>query len=128
MQAAKERLGLIALAPMATALGQGSVRRFEYGVGGEGVADAWWLWLELYQQMACKPQLQAVPWGFVQTSTCEQHKGSLQLHAETKALTVLLSDGALADLSYASRLSSPTPICRYLACGRRKPPPQFGAS
>merc|ERR1712118_43969 len=43
--------------------------------------------------MAYKPQLQVVPWGFVQKSTREQQEGSLQQHAEKKAFAVLLSHG-----------------------------------
>ena len=94
-----DRLGLIALAPMATALMQGSLRHYEYGVGGEGDADARQLWSELFQQMAYKPQLQAVPWGLVQNSTCEQQEESLKMHAEKKALAVLLSNNGMDELS-----------------------------
>ena len=45
--------------------------------------------------MAYKPELQAVPWGFMQRSnvTREQQEGSLQQHAEKKAFSVLLSHG-----------------------------------
>ena len=43
--------------------------------------------------MAYKPQLQVLPWGFVQGSTRDQHEGSLQQHAEKKALAFLLSHG-----------------------------------
>ena len=43
--------------------------------------------------MSYKPQLQAVPWAYAQGSTREQQEGSLQLHAEKKALAVLLSSG-----------------------------------
>ena len=74
VQAAIDRLGMIALAPIATALVQGSMRLYEYGVVGEGVADAQQHWLELRQQMAYKPQLQALPWGFVQRSSCGQQE------------------------------------------------------
>merc|ERR1712193_524104 len=35
----------------------------------------------------------AVPWGFVQNSTPKQQEESLQLHAEKKALAMLLSHG-----------------------------------
>ena len=41
--------------------------------------------------MAYKPQLQALPWVFVQRSTHKQQEGSLQLHAEKKALAALHS-------------------------------------
>ena len=93
VQAVIDRLGFIALVPLATALMQGSLRHYEYGVGGEGDADARQLCLELCQQMVYKPQLQAVPWGFLQRSRREQQDVSLQLHAEKKALAVLLSHG-----------------------------------
>merc|ERR1711869_31024 len=43
--------------------------------------------------MSYKPQLQAVPWGLVQNSTRKQQEQSLQLHAEQKALAILLSHG-----------------------------------
>ena len=43
--------------------------------------------------MPYKPLLQAVPWGFVQNSTREQQEESLQLHAEKKALAILLAHG-----------------------------------
>ena len=50
--------------------------------------------------MAYKPQLQVLPWGFVQGSTREQHEGSLQQHAEKKAFAVLLShDGSQPSVS-----------------------------
>ena len=62
-----ERLGLIALAPLASALVQGSVHWYENGACGEGVADAQQFWLKLRQQMSYKPQLQALPWAFVQS-------------------------------------------------------------
>ena len=47
VQASVDRLGLIALAPLATARVQGSLRRYENGVAGEGVADARQLWVKL---------------------------------------------------------------------------------
>ena len=93
VQAMVEQLGLIALAPLATVVVQGSVRWYKYGLGGEGVADAQQLWLELRQQTAYKPRLQALPWVFAQRSTCEQQEGLLQLYVETKLLTMLLSYG-----------------------------------
>ena len=93
VQAAMERLGIIALPPVATALVQGSFRRYQYGVEGMGIVDAWQLWLELQQCMAYKPQLQALPWGFAQKSTREQQERSLHQHAEKKAFAVLLSHG-----------------------------------
>ena len=71
VEAARERLGVIALAAMATALVQGSVRHYVNGGGGEGIADTQQLWLELCQLMGYKPQLQALPWGFGQSSTQE---------------------------------------------------------
>ena len=55
VQAALDRLGLIALAPVATAIVQGSLQQYQYGAGGEGVADAQQLCLELRQQMAYEP-------------------------------------------------------------------------
>ena len=47
VQAALDRLGLTALAPVATAVVQGSLRQYQYGNVGEGVVDARQLWLEL---------------------------------------------------------------------------------
>ena len=93
VQAAAERLSLISLVPMATALVQGSFEQYQYGVGGEGVADTQQLWLELRWQMAYKPQVQALPWIFMRRNTCEQQEGLLQLHAKKKLLAVLLSRG-----------------------------------
>ena len=91
VQAAMDRLGLIALAPVATAVVQGSLRQYQNGNVGEGVVDARQLWLELRQQKPYKPQLQALPWVFLQNSTREQQEESLKLHAEKKALARLLS-------------------------------------
>ena len=93
VQAAMNRLGMIALAAIATARVQGSWWRYQNGVEGMGVAEAWQFWLELEHGMAYKPQLQVLPWAFVQMSTREQQEGSLQQHAEKKALAVLLSHG-----------------------------------
>ena len=81
-----DRLNLIMLAPEATVSVQGSERRYENGVAGEGVTDARTLWLKLRQRTAYTPQLQALPWAFVQNSTLEQQQLSLQLHAEKKAI------------------------------------------
>ena len=67
------------------------MRQYTNGADGEGVADARWLGLRLQQQTAYKPQLYALPWAFVQSSTLAQQESSLQLHAEKKALAVLLS-------------------------------------
>eukprot|EP00747_Dinoflagellata_sp_TGD_P136692 gnl/TRDRNA2_/TRDRNA2_175586_c2_seq11.p1 gnl/TRDRNA2_/TRDRNA2_175586_c2~~gnl/TRDRNA2_/TRDRNA2_175586_c2_seq11.p1 ORF type:complete len:227 (+),score=41.94 gnl/TRDRNA2_/TRDRNA2_175586_c2_seq11:49-729(+) len=91
VQGAVDRLGLTALAPEAVTLVRGSERRYENGVGGEGVTDARQLWLKLHQETAYKPQLQALPWAFVQSRTQAEQEGSLQLHAEKKALAVLLA-------------------------------------
>ena len=93
VQAAAERLSLISLAPMATALAQGLFAQYQYGVDGEFVADTQQLWLELRQQMTYKPQVQALPWIFVWRNRCKQQEGLLQLHAEKKLLAVLLSRG-----------------------------------
>ena len=49
VQAVAERLSSISLVPMATALVQGLFERYQYGVGGEGVADTQRLWLGLRQ-------------------------------------------------------------------------------
>ena len=72
VQAAMDRLGLVALAPAAMALVQGSSQQYQSGDSGEGATDARELCLELRQQMAYKPKLQAVPWGLVQNGTFEQ--------------------------------------------------------
>ena len=93
VQAAAERLSLISLVPMATVLVQDLFAQYQYGVGGEGVADSQQLWLELRRQMAYKPQVQALPWIFMRRNTCEQQEGLLQLHAKKKLLAVLLSRG-----------------------------------
>merc|ERR1712139_59673 len=88
-----DRYNLIALAPEATVSVQGSEHRYENGVVGEGVTDARTLWLKLRQGTAYTPQLQALPWAFVQISTLEQQELSLQLHAEKKALAILFAHG-----------------------------------
>ena len=90
VQAAMDRLGLIALAPVATVVVQGSLREYQYGNVGEGVVDARQFWLELHRHKPYKPQLQVVPWGFAKNSTRKQQEESLKLHAEKKALAVLL--------------------------------------
>ena len=69
LQTAVERLGLIALAPMATM--QGAVRPYENGVSGEGVTDVQQLWLKLHRRTTYTPQLQVLPWAFVQISMRE---------------------------------------------------------
>lgn len=89
IQASVERLGIIALAPRATAVVQGLARQFENGGSGEGVVDARQLWSELHY----RPQLQALPWAFLQRSSREEQERMLQQHAEKKALTVLVSHG-----------------------------------
>ena len=93
VQAAVDRLGLIALAPLAVALVQGSERTYDNRAAGEGAADARILWLKLRQLTAYTAQVQALPWNFVQHSSLEEQEGSLQLHAEKKALAVLLAQG-----------------------------------
>eukprot|EP00747_Dinoflagellata_sp_TGD_P128750 gnl/TRDRNA2_/TRDRNA2_174592_c9_seq16.p1 gnl/TRDRNA2_/TRDRNA2_174592_c9~~gnl/TRDRNA2_/TRDRNA2_174592_c9_seq16.p1 ORF type:complete len:272 (+),score=53.05 gnl/TRDRNA2_/TRDRNA2_174592_c9_seq16:200-1015(+) len=94
VQAAVDRLGLIALAPAATMLVQGSERVYENGVSGEGVDDVEELWKQVRQLTRYTPQVQALPWAFVRKSTVVQQQNSLQLHAEKKALTVLLACAA----------------------------------
>lgn len=79
LRVAVERLSLIALAPMAMAIMQSAVRPCENGVLGEGVSDAWRLWLELHHQTAYTPQRQALAWVILEKSTREQQEGSLQL-------------------------------------------------
>ena len=83
MQAAIDRLGLIALAPVATAVVQGSLRQYQNGNVGEGVVDARKLWSKLRQRKPYKPQLEE----------------SLKLHAEKKALAMLLSNNVEDELS-----------------------------
>ena len=56
--AAVERLRLIPVVPLATALAQGSEQSYKNSDSGEGVADARQPWLELRQQMANKAQLE----------------------------------------------------------------------
>ena len=76
VQAAIDRLGLIALAPVATAVVHGSLRQYQNGNMGEGVVDARQLWSKLCQRKPYKPQ----------------QEESLKLHAEKKALAMLLSN------------------------------------
>ena len=83
VQAAIDRLGLIALAPVATAVVQGSLRQYQNGNVGEGVVDARQLWSKLRQRKPYKPQLEE----------------SLKLHAEKKALAMLLSNNVEDELS-----------------------------
>ena len=90
-----DRHKLIALAPEATVSVQGSERRYKNGVAGEGVTDARTLWSKLRQRTAYTPQLQALPWAFMQSSTLEQQEKSLQLHAEKKTLATLLAHGEI---------------------------------
>ena len=93
---------------MATAVVQGTLRQYQYGNVGEGVVDARRLWLELRQQKPYKPQLQAVPWGFVQNSTRERQEESLKLHAEKKALAMLLSNNGEDGLSISINFNACT--------------------
>ena len=99
MQAAIDRLGLIALAPVATAVVQGLLRQYQNGNVGEGVEEARQFWLELRQQKLYKPQLQALPWVFLQNSAREQQEESLKLHAEKKELAMLFSNNVEDELS-----------------------------
>ena len=55
VQAVIDRLGLIALAPVATAVVQGSLRQYQNGNVGEGVVNAQQLWLELCDSCQQKP-------------------------------------------------------------------------
>ena len=55
VQAAMNRLGMIALAAIATARVQGSWWRYQNGVEGMGATEAWQFWLELEDGMAYKP-------------------------------------------------------------------------
>ena len=107
-QATLDRLGLIALAPVATAVVQGSLQEYQNGNVGEGVVDARQLWSELRQQKSYKPQLQALPWRFLQNSTREQQEESLKLHAEKKALAMLLSNNGEDELSISINFNACT--------------------
>ena len=82
VQAAIDRLGLIALAPVATAVVQGSLRQYQNGNVGEGVVDARQLCSKLRQGKPYKPQ----------------QEESLKLHAEKKALAMLLSNNGEDEL------------------------------
>ena len=93
VQTAIERLGLVASRPVATTLVQGSERQYENGRSGGDDAEAAKLCLALRQQIDYMPQLQALPWAFTQNSTRKQQEDSLKLHAEKKALSVLLARG-----------------------------------
>ena len=55
VQAALDQLVLIAIAPVATAVIQGSLWQYWYGKVGEGVVDAQKLRLQLRQEMPYKP-------------------------------------------------------------------------
>eukprot|EP00747_Dinoflagellata_sp_TGD_P122575 gnl/TRDRNA2_/TRDRNA2_173653_c10_seq4.p1 gnl/TRDRNA2_/TRDRNA2_173653_c10~~gnl/TRDRNA2_/TRDRNA2_173653_c10_seq4.p1 ORF type:complete len:296 (-),score=60.17 gnl/TRDRNA2_/TRDRNA2_173653_c10_seq4:28-786(-) len=93
VQAMVERLGLIALPPVAVSLIQGLERQYENGPGGDGAAAAQSLWKQLRQQTAYTSQVQALPWDFVQKTSLAQQERSLQLHAEKKALAEMLNCG-----------------------------------
>merc|ERR1711904_621221 len=81
------------LRPVAATLVQGLVRQYENGVNHEGDVEAGDVWLALRQQTAYMPEPQALPWEYVfaRNSTHKQHEDSLKLHAEKKALAVLLA-------------------------------------
>ena len=107
VQAAVERLGIKtgALAPEATACRPGWAspgKTFRNGADdGEGVDDARTLWREVRRRSTYSPQLQSLPWDFVQRSNLHQQEASLMLHAEKKALAVLL---------HAEKDASPSPL------------------
>lgn len=91
VQEAMDRRGLVTLVlPLATTLMKGSEQQYENAVTGWGDAEAEELWLALRKQTAYMPQLQALPWTFAQSSTRQQQEQSLKLHAEKKALAMLL--------------------------------------
>merc|ERR1712224_533022 len=60
-------------------------------MNGRGSTETGMLWVELHQRTAYMPQLQALPWAFTQNSTRKQQEDSLKLHAEKKALAVVLA-------------------------------------
>jgi len=60
VQAAIERLGLAAVVPVASAFLQGSERRCENGIIGDGVADARTFWLKLRRESAYTPRFEAL--------------------------------------------------------------------
>merc|ERR1712226_1544456 len=93
VQSTIERLGLFASRPVATTLVQGSERQYENGWTGGEDAEAAKLCLALRSQLDYMPQLQALPWAFTQKSTRKQQQDSLNLHAEKKALAVLVECG-----------------------------------
>ena len=82
VQAAVERLCVISLVPMATALVQGSFEQYQYGVGGEGMKDIQKLLLDLREQMAYKPQVQALPWKSVRRSMCSSSRRAFSMVGE----------------------------------------------
>ena len=91
LQTEIDRLGLIALSPVATVRVRGNeLCSLKYGHTGEGVAAARELWSRVRRRTDYTPQLQAVPLGLVQKSTPQKQERSLQVHAEKKALAVLL--------------------------------------
>ena len=90
LQAEVRRLGLRAFQPVATVHVGAEERCFEYGGTGEGAGAARKLWSEVRRRTAYTPQLQSVPLGLVQRSTRARQERSLQVHAEKKALAVLL--------------------------------------
>jgi len=107
VQTAMEELGLFdrILTPVATARLQGLEVQYENGIFGDAVAEAGHLWLALRQQTAYMPQLQALPWAFAENSTRKQQEDSLKLHAEKKALAVLLMCGEV-ELNLAIEFSA----------------------
>eukprot|EP00747_Dinoflagellata_sp_TGD_P128752 gnl/TRDRNA2_/TRDRNA2_174592_c9_seq23.p1 gnl/TRDRNA2_/TRDRNA2_174592_c9~~gnl/TRDRNA2_/TRDRNA2_174592_c9_seq23.p1 ORF type:complete len:247 (+),score=42.74 gnl/TRDRNA2_/TRDRNA2_174592_c9_seq23:695-1435(+) len=94
VQSALQRLRLIPRVPAARVLVHGSENQFENGISGTDPADAQKLWSELSLRTVFTPQLQVLPWAFVQSTSKKQQEASLQLHAEKKALTVLLACAA----------------------------------
>merc|ERR1712224_674185 len=96
VQAAVGRLSLIACAPEAKTFVNCLDQQYENGFHGAGVAEAQNIWLELCRRTAYAPHLDALPWAFVENSTHQQQEGVLQLHAEKKALAMLLASGETA--------------------------------
>merc|ERR1712032_398061 len=74
-------------------MGNSSVQLYKNGASGESITDACQLWLQFRRQVVYEPQRYGLPWAFLQISTRKEQEKSLQLHAEKKALGVLLLHG-----------------------------------
>eukprot|EP00747_Dinoflagellata_sp_TGD_P212339 gnl/TRDRNA2_/TRDRNA2_85442_c0_seq1.p1 gnl/TRDRNA2_/TRDRNA2_85442_c0~~gnl/TRDRNA2_/TRDRNA2_85442_c0_seq1.p1 ORF type:complete len:194 (+),score=24.01 gnl/TRDRNA2_/TRDRNA2_85442_c0_seq1:83-664(+) len=66
-------------------------RRYKNGAQGEGASEARKMWIDLLRRTNYDTYYASLPWAFTQWATLKQQEGSLQMHAEKKALCVLLT-------------------------------------